>query len=131
MKAKYDTCRVWKGYRYEEIGSFNRRPGTCRKSYTIEQYGRFIVPISLRNCGLNAVKLNKQLRELLWTVRRRSSKTDLPAKTSATGPELIPAQRLACLGFARDHPNWTLIIIIRTLFCKFCYVCIQDIVYNT
>lgn len=58
--------------------------------------------------------MQQQLREIRgvtisqWTVRRRLQESNLTPKIPAIGPELTPADRQACLRFARDHLNWTL-----------------------
>lgn len=100
--------------RYEETGSFHRRPGTGRKRFTTERDDRFIISTILRNRRLNAVQVQQQLREVRgvaisqWTVRRRLQESNLIPKQPATGPKLTPAHRQARLRFARDHMNWTL-----------------------
>lgn len=100
--------------RYEETGSFHRRPGTGRRRFTTVRDDRFIVSTTLRNRHLNAVQVQRQLREVRgvaisqWTVRRRLQENNLTPKTPAIGPKLTPAHRQARLRFARDHLNWTL-----------------------
>lgn len=100
--------------RYEETGSFHRRPGTGRKRSTTARDDRFIVSTTLRNRHLNAVQVQQQLYEVRrvaisqWTVRRRLQESNLTPKTPAIGPKLTPAHRQARLRFARDHLNWTL-----------------------
>lgn len=100
--------------RYEETGSFHRRPGTGRKRFTTARDDRFIVSTILRNRHLNAVQVQQQLREVRgvvisqWTVRRRLKENNLTSRVPAIGQKLTPAHRQARLRFARDHLNWTL-----------------------
>ncbi|KAJ8949558.1 hypothetical protein NQ318_016188 [Aromia moschata] len=100
--------------RYEETGSFHRRPGIARKRSTTARDDRFIVSTTLRNRHLNAFQVQQQLREVRrvvisqWTVRRRLQESNLTPKTLAIGPKLTPAHRQARLRFARDHLNKTL-----------------------
>ncbi|KAJ8936351.1 hypothetical protein NQ318_013165, partial [Aromia moschata] len=82
--------------RYEETGSFHRRPGIGRKRSTTARDDRFIVSTTLRNRHLNAVQVQQQLREVRrvvisqWTVRRRLQESNLTPKTPAIGPRLTP-----------------------------------------
>jgi hypothetical protein len=82
--------------------------------YTSERDNRFIVSTSLRNRRLNAVQIQRELRDIRglavseWTVRRRLQETNLTPRRPATGPKLTAAHRQARLRFARKHLNWTL-----------------------
>jgi hypothetical protein len=117
--------------RFQDTGSFNRRPGTGRRRYTSERDYRFIVSTSLRNRRLNAVQIQRQLRDVRgvavseWTVRQRLQETNLTPRTPATGPRLTAAHRQARFRFAREHLNWTLDHWMSLLFSDETRICLN------
>lgn len=100
--------------RYLETGAFDRRPGTGRPRATSAADDRFIHLAVLRNRRLNAVQVQRSLREERQvvissdTVRRRLVERNLTPRRAATGPALTVAHRRARLQFAREHRDWTL-----------------------
>ncbi|ENN73762.1 hypothetical protein YQE_09631, partial [Dendroctonus ponderosae] len=117
--------------RYEETGSSHRRPRTGRRQFTIVRDDPFIVSTILPNRHLNAVQVQRQLREVgglaisQWTVRRRRQENNMTPKTPAIGPKLTPAHRQARLRFARDHLNWTLEQWGSVLFSDEARICLR------
>jgi hypothetical protein len=117
--------------RFQDTGSFNRRPGTGRRRYTSERDDRFIVSTSLRNRRLNAVQIQRQLCDVRgvavseWTVRQRLQETNLTPRKPATGPKLTAAHRQARLRFAREHLNWILDHWMSLLFSDETRICLN------
>lgn len=99
--------------RYLETGAFDRRPGTGRPRATSAADDRFIHLTVLRNRRLNAVQVQRSLRDERQviissdTVRRRLAERNLTPRRAATGPALTVAHRRARLQFAQEHRDWT------------------------
>jgi transposase len=117
--------------RFQDTGSFNRRPGASRRRYTSDRDDRFIESTSLTNRRLNAIQIQRQLRDVRgvvvneWTVRRRLQETNLTPRRPATGPKLTAAHRQARLRFAREHLNWTLNHWMCLLFSDETRICLN------
>lgn len=110
--SRSSVQRVYR--RYLETGAFDRRPGTGRPRATSAADDRYIQLTVLRNRRLNAVQVQRSLRDERQvvvssdTVRRRLAERNLTPKRAATGPKLTAAHRRARLEFAREHRDWTL-----------------------
>lgn len=110
--SRSSVQRVYR--RYLETGAFDRRPGTGRPRATSAADDRYIKLTVLRNRRLNAVQVQRSLRDERQvvissdTVRRRLAERNLTPKRAATGPKLTVAHRRARLEFAREHRDWTL-----------------------
>jgi transposase len=117
--------------RFQDTGSFNRRPGAGRRRYTSERDDRFIESTSLTNRRLNAIQIQRQLRDVRgvvvneWTVTRRLQETNLTPRRPATGPKLTAAHRQTRLRFAREHLNWTLDHWMSLLFSDETRICLN------
>lgn len=123
------VSRVYR--RFQETGSYSRRPDTSRRRLTSERDDRFIVSTSLRNRHLTGVSVQQQLREVRgvsvsqWTVRRRLREANLIPRRPARGPKLTTAHRQARLEFAREHINWSAEQWRSVLFTDECRVCLH------
>lgn len=99
--------------RYQETGSYTRRPGSGGVRCTSVRDDRFIILEILRNRYLTAVEIRQRLQIVRGinvserTVRRRMDEVNLRSRRPARGPELLREHRVARLRFAREHANWT------------------------
>lgn len=99
--------------RYRETGSYVRRRGQGRNRVTSAIDDRFIALQTLRNRRQTAVQTRNQLVEVRniniseRTVRRRLNEVGLRSYVPAKAPKLDVAHRVARLGFARQHRDWT------------------------
>lgn len=127
--SQSSVSRVYR--RFQETGSFIRRPRTSRQRCTSERDDRFIVSTSLRNRHMTGVDVQQELRRVRevtvseWTVRRRLREANLTPKRPATGPKLTAAHRQVRLQFAREHLNWSVAQWRSVLFTDECRMCLH------
>lgn len=100
--------------RYQETGSYTRRPGQGRRRCTSTRDDRFIVSNVLRNRFCTAFEVRSRLFEVRnvsvseRTIRRRLVERDLRNFRPARAPQLLPQHRTARLDFAREYCDWTM-----------------------
>lgn len=99
--------------RFQETGSYTRRPGQGRQRCTSARDDRFIVSNVLRNRFCTATEARTRLFEVRnvnvseRTIRRRLAESNLRAYRPARAPQLLPQHRRARLAFARQYVDWT------------------------
>lgn len=100
--------------RFQETGSYERRPGQGRKKCTSARDDRFLVTNVLRNRFTAAVKARNPLREVRnvhvseRTVRRRLGEKALGAFRPCRVPQLLVGHRRERLRFSREHAEWNM-----------------------
>lgn len=105
--SKSSVCRLYK--RYQETGSFERRPGTGLSRKTTARDDRFILMTSLRDRTLSSIQISNEIQRVRdvavshRTVRRRLAEKNVTPKRAATGPKLTTQHRQARLRFALEH----------------------------
>lgn len=108
--------------RFNETGSYRRRPGQGRKRCTSARDDRFLKQSALRNRSVTSSLLRNDLEATrnvaisTRTVRRRLKEAGLDSRRPATAPLLSRENRVARLRFARDHCNWSVDDWKRVLF---------------
>lgn len=99
--------------RYQETGSYERRPGSGRKRSTSERDDRFIVNTILRNRHTTAVEVRQSLREVRnvnvseRTIRRRLREKELQPYRPVRVPRLLASHRTRRIQFAENHLEWS------------------------
>lgn len=99
--------------RFNQTGSYNRRPGQGRKRSTNARDDRFLRLSALRNRTVTGTMLKNELKiasNVLIssrTARRRLKEAGLSNRRPAKKPLLTREHRVARLRFARNHQNWT------------------------
>lgn len=108
--------------RFNETGSYSRRPGQGRKRCTNERDERFLRVYALRNRRVTSFLLKNELHNVrnvvisARTIRRRLKETGLNSRRPAKAPLLSKENRVARMRFAREHRNWTVNDWKRVLF---------------
>lgn len=97
--------------RYEETGSYRRRPGQGRHRITTNREDRNIVNETLRNPRQVARQIrNNALPDRpisAQTIRRRLHERGLRSRIRARVPNLEAVHRRARLNYARNYRHWT------------------------
>ena len=99
--------------RFNETGSYSRRPGQGRKRCTDPRDERFLRLTALRSRRVTSTVLKSELRTVRHhvissrTVRRRLNEAGLSSRRPAKKPLLTRQHRVNRLRFARNHQHWT------------------------
>jgi transposase len=99
--------------RFNQTGSYKRRPGSGPKRCTDERDDRFMRMCVLRDRGMTSNIVAQRLANVRQTnvssrtVRRRLKSFGLTSRKPATAPLLLPHHRRARLNFAIEHTYWT------------------------
>lgn len=118
--------------RFNETGSYSRRPDSGRPKKTSARDDRFLTLTVFRNRDTTAVEARNQLEETRGvsvserTVRKRLTAAELRARRPASGPELLPRHRVARLAFAREHVNSDLAQWGQVLFTDESRFCLRS-----